>query len=140
MRFSLVMKLSDGTERKFPLRDSRTVIGRETRCDVRIALPTVANRHCEIHFDSGELKLTDLGSPGGTLLNGNPVTNGAVLGPSDQVTIGPVTFRVESESPSDAAHDLDTAAADTPPVGSDVEIKITPSADLMRDGQRRHRT
>jgi pSer/pThr/pTyr-binding forkhead associated (FHA) protein len=98
MHFSLVMKLTDGTERRFPLRESRTLIGRETRCHVRIALPNIAERHCEIILDNGELQLSDLGSELGTLVNGSPVKK-AVLSPADELTVGPVTFHVLRDQP-----------------------------------------
>jgi pSer/pThr/pTyr-binding forkhead associated (FHA) protein len=111
MHFSLVMKLNDGTERKFPLRQSRTVIGRETRCHVRIALPNIAERHCEIVLDDGELKLSDLGSDLGTLVNGSPIRK-TVLNPADELTVGPVTFHVRREMPAAPIASVESATVD----------------------------
>jgi len=109
MDFSLVMKLTDGTERTFPLRHEKTLIGRETRCHVRIALPNVAERHCEIVLDGGELTLSDLGSELGTLVNGEPVRQ-TVINPADELTVGPVTFRVRQEQPQRTSDEPDAAA------------------------------
>ena len=79
------------------------VIGRETRCDVRIPVPTVSKKHCEIRLNNDELCLTDLDSASGTFHNGDRVEN-AKLSHDDTLTIGPVTFviRVVSDSNSDA--------------------------------------
>lgn len=131
MHFSLVMKLNDGTERKFPLRQNKTLIGRETRCQVRIALPTVAERHCEIVLDNDELKLNDLGSELGTFVNGAPVKK-TVIGPADELTVGPVTFHVECERATDAntgerpAHDVARHAASE----LEVNVNVRPSDRL----------
>jgi pSer/pThr/pTyr-binding forkhead associated (FHA) protein len=105
------MTTADGGERTFPVQPSRTVIGRETRCDVRVAIPSVDDRHCEIVFDGAELKLQDLGSRAGTLLNGTRIDR-AVLNHDDAVTIGPVTFKVR----------VDGAAARSAATMPEVEI------------------
>lgn len=111
MDFSLVMKLTDGTERRFPLNKTRTLIGRETRCHVRIALPNVAEKHCEIVLDNGELQLSDLGSELGTLVNGSPVQK-TVLDHADELTVGPVTFHVQRNQIAEANHPADQPASE----------------------------
>lgn len=102
MDFWLVMKTTDGLDRPFQIAKSRTVIGRETRCDVRIPVSAVSKRHCEIRLSNDELCLTDLNSDSGTFHNGDRVEN-AKLSHDDTLTIGPVTFviRVLSDSKSD---------------------------------------
>ena len=89
----LIMKTAAGGERPFRLGKQRTIIGREVRSDVRIALPTVAAQHCDLTIDDGQLRLRDLGSAHGTLHNGRPVRE-AVLADADRLTVGPVTFEV----------------------------------------------
>jgi pSer/pThr/pTyr-binding forkhead associated (FHA) protein len=88
------MKTTDGLTRRFPLRKERTVIGREMRSDVRIAVPSVAPQHCEIVFSDQELRLTDLDSPHGIRHNGQAVRQ-ARLRNTDKLTVGPITFTVE---------------------------------------------
>ncbi len=88
----LVMQTSGG-ERPFPIRKPRTIIGREASSDLRIAVPSVSLRHCELTYTDDELKLVDLGSDRGTFHNGNQVSE-AVLADTDEVTVGPVTFHV----------------------------------------------
>ncbi len=93
MSIWLVMRTADGVERPFPLEKPRTVIGRNSRCDVRIALSSVDDRHCELIQDGQNLKLKDLGSSTGTFHNGIRVEQ-AVVAPRDTLTVGPVTFEV----------------------------------------------
>ncbi len=96
MSIWLVMRTNDGGERPFLLEKVRTIVGRETRCDVRIAVPTVDDRHCELVLDGDQVTIRDLGSSTGTLHNGSPVEQ-AVLAHDDTVTVGPVTFVVRVE-------------------------------------------
>ncbi len=72
------------------------VLGRDTRCDLRVSVPSVAMRHCEIVLESGILRVYDLGSDGGTLHNGARVAQ-AVLAPNDELTVGSVTFVIRTE-------------------------------------------
>lgn len=89
----LIMRTAAGDERAFRLKQ-RTIIGREFHSDVRIPLPKVAPRHCDLTIEDGQVRLRDLGaSPDGTLHNGRPVRE-AVLEDADRLTVGPVTFEV----------------------------------------------
>jgi pSer/pThr/pTyr-binding forkhead associated (FHA) protein len=94
MAYWLVMTTADGSERPFRIQKERTVIGRAARSDVRIPIPTVEQRHCEITYRDDKLELTDLGSARGTLHNGTPVQQQVSLSPRDRLTIGPVTLEV----------------------------------------------
>ncbi len=89
----LIIRTRDGGERVFALDDRRMVIGRETRCDLRVPLPSVSMKHCEIVFDGRVLELKDLGSASGTYHNGDRVER-AVLSDSDRFSVGSVTFHV----------------------------------------------
>lgn len=93
MCVNLVIRSADGRERVFPLSTPRAVIGRETRCDLRVPLPSVAPSHCEILVNDGVIELKDLGSDGGTWHNGDRVER-VVLGDRDEFRVGPVTFSV----------------------------------------------
>ena len=93
MEVTLVIKTKDGHERVFPVQADRTVIGRETRCDLRVPLPTVADRHCELVLADGVIELKDLGSELGTFHKGDRVDR-VVLGHADRFRVGPVEFEV----------------------------------------------
>ncbi len=99
MRKVLTMVTADGDELRFPITEDKLVVGRHSRCDVRVAVPSVSERHCELMVDGEVLTLKDLGSGTGTFHNGSRVEQ-AVLSDEDRVTIGPVTFIVRSESAS----------------------------------------
>jgi pSer/pThr/pTyr-binding forkhead associated (FHA) protein len=101
MEATLVMKSGDGAERAFPVGEGRMVIGRSARADIRVALPAVEERHCEVIREGDGLRLRDLGSAEGTYRNGRRVED-APLRDGDRVSVGPVTWRVrlEREDPS----------------------------------------
>jgi pSer/pThr/pTyr-binding forkhead associated (FHA) protein len=90
------MEMAGGGERCFPIDRSPLVLGRDTRCDLRLAVPTVSARHCEIVRDANALYIKDLESETGTFHNGIRVTR-ADLKANDKVTIGPVTFVVKPQ-------------------------------------------
>ena len=96
MGICLAMAITDGGERRFPLSNTCTVLGRDSRCDLRVSLPSVALQHCEIKMEGETLTLRDLGSPTGTFHNGTKVQF-AKLAPNDRLTVGPVTFVVRED-------------------------------------------
>ncbi|TVQ53547.1 MAG: FHA domain-containing protein [Phycisphaerales bacterium] len=97
----LIMRTERGRERPFQLAEGRATIGRSTRCDIRISLPNVAERQCEIHFDGKALRLRDLTNTQAALVNGQSVTE-ANLKSDDHVQIGPVEFVVRCSAASRA--------------------------------------
>ena len=96
MRVSLVMTTVDNGERAFQLEKERTVIGSSAKCDLRVAVPPVADRHCELKLNGEQLSVRDLGSDGGTFCNGRRVDQ-TVLRQGDIVTVGPTEFLVRIE-------------------------------------------
>lgn len=94
MDINLVMFTGDGTRRDFPVVKPRTVIGRTNSCDLRIPVPDVSRKHCELVLEDGELVLRDLESSNGTFCNKQRVQE-IELEPGDNVTVGPVNFVVQ---------------------------------------------
>lgn len=93
MQADLVMQSGGAIDRVFTLREGRTTIGRDGRCDVRIPLPKVSPRHCEIVLENQRATLLSRDEELGTLLNGEVIRE-APLAHDDEVSVGPVTFRV----------------------------------------------
>ena len=93
MKLALIMESGHGEDRTFPLRAGRTVIGRDGRCDLRLPIPTVHPRHCEITLENARAVLLASSPDADTLVNGAPVTR-AELAHHDEVRIGPVVFRI----------------------------------------------
>src|SRR5262245_9796527 len=98
MRLSLVLRTADGEERSFPVTGERVVLGRHSRCDLRVALPSVDPQHCEILVNGEKAQLRDLRSTSGTFHNGVRVEQ-VTLAPDDKLTIGPVTFVIRIDIP-----------------------------------------
>lgn len=66
------------TQRVYQLRDDRTVVGRDTNCDVIIGDPSVSRHHAEVlHNDSGWL-IRDTGSTNGMIVNGIATTQSRI--------------------------------------------------------------
>ncbi len=91
MDVKLVLLKKNGAQRVFPLPSKVTVIGRRHNCDLCIPLISVSRRHCQLNHDGGLLKIRDLGSRNGTILNGKAI-NEAVIKAGDRVEIGPLAF------------------------------------------------
>jgi pSer/pThr/pTyr-binding forkhead associated (FHA) protein len=100
MDLSLVMFTAEGDRRDFRITKSRTVIGRQNNCDLRIPLASVSRQHCEIITDHGSATLRDLGSSNGTYHNHNRVQS-VHLSAGDQIVIGPVVFTVVKDGHPD---------------------------------------
>lgn len=89
----LVMKSADGSERPFPLRKPRTIIGRDHRCDLRVALPTIETNHCEIVLEAGQAYLKPIGEASVTRVNG-VVVGQVELKHADTIELGSVALEV----------------------------------------------
>ena len=91
MQVKLVRFRKNGQQQVIELPSSVTVIGRRRNCDLRIPLSDISKKHCQLNCDDGALKIRDLGSKNGTLLNGVRITE-AVVQAGDWVQIGPIGF------------------------------------------------
>jgi len=65
----LVIFRPDGTKREIPIHPGRYLIGRHDEANLRVPLPTVSRRHCELVHDGDRLHVRDLGSSNGTFRN-----------------------------------------------------------------------
>jgi pSer/pThr/pTyr-binding forkhead associated (FHA) protein len=94
MKADLVLLKKDGTQKAFPLTGGVIVIGRQHDCDLRVPLPTVSRRHCQIGQNGQMLKVRDLGSKAGTFINDERIDpdGESDLKPGDCLRIGPVVF------------------------------------------------
>lgn len=93
MDIALVMVKADGSSKEFRLDKEHAVVGRDEGCRLRIPLPSVSRRHCELKVDDDELIVKDLGSSNGTFVNGRKVKT-TELAPGDLLSVGPVVFVV----------------------------------------------
>jgi len=91
MQVNVVLVKRSGKQKSFSLPSNVTVIGRRHDCDLRIPLSSVSKRHCQVSYDQGVLKVRDLGSRNGTLLNGKKIKEAQVKA-GDYVEVGPLKF------------------------------------------------
>jgi pSer/pThr/pTyr-binding forkhead associated (FHA) protein len=101
MQVSLVLEKKNRSKR-IHLRGTRTVVGRQEGCEVRIPSAEVSRRHCQFRIDGNQVFLEDLKSVNGTYVNEAAVIGTEELQPGDRVQIGPVTFVVEFSPLPDA--------------------------------------
>ena len=94
MDVNLVLFKKGGSQKSFSLPDSTTVIGRRSDCDLHIPLKNVSRRHCELNQNKETINIRDLGSRGGTFLNGKRI-NEATVKAGDYIRIGPLIFGLQ---------------------------------------------
>ncbi len=85
----------------FPFASERAVVGRGTDVEVRLDHGMISRRHVEFWREpgTGRIRVKDLGSRNGTLVNGQPVTE-HWLPAGQAVTIGPFEITVIGDDPS----------------------------------------
>lgn len=85
--------------KRYPLTQSRTVIGRGSEADITVDDTGTSRKHVEILWDGTRGQVNDLGSTNGSKLNGQPVTKAPL--PADSVIeIGRtrIVFRVLAQA------------------------------------------
>ena len=83
--------------RRIPLDRDYLVVGREPTCDVRFDDPRVSRTHATLRRRGNAVYVEDLGSSGGTLVNGVATTAVRKLRAGDVLAFASVTARLESD-------------------------------------------
>ena len=95
--------------------DDELVLGRRENSDLLLPDPHVSRAHAVIRKSSGAIWLEDLGSTGGTAVNGETVTGSQALKHGDMVKFGTVETRFEDRG-SLMDSDEATQMIELPPV------------------------
>lgn len=82
---------------EIPLVSLPITIGRGAQADVQISDQWASRVHCRIVSLQEQFVVQDLGSTGGTLVNGQPIVE-AMLNHGDLLTVGITSFRVQLKS------------------------------------------
>jgi FHA domain len=91
----------------------KLLIGREKDCRLRLDSNAVSAHHCVLLLDEYALRIRDLGSKNGTLVNGSRIgKHESILQHDDTVSIDQLTFRIDLGRSADTAIIED---ADGPP-------------------------
>jgi hypothetical protein len=84
--------------RRIPLANSYMVVGREPACEVRFDDPRVSRTHAALQRRGAAVYVQDLGSSGGTFVNGATTTTACELRAGDVLAFATVTARLESDA------------------------------------------
>jgi len=136
MDVNLILLKKDGSTQLFALPSAVTILGRRQECDLCIPLPAVSRKHCELNMDRGQLKIRDLGSKNGTIVNGQRIEETG-LKPGDKLKIGPLTLLVQIDGqPADVSQPKPAApgAADAGKAKADSEAAAIKSFEDMIGG------
>lgn len=112
----LVAYAPDGV-RRFPIARREIVIGSQDGCDIVLPYSGVAGEHVRLTFDGTVLRVEDMGSRRGLLVDGKRV-KAADLAVLDEVRMGGVTLLVEdvvAESDEERRRSPDGGSEDGPP-------------------------
>ena len=90
---------------EFPLKAEQSLIGRSSRCDVRIKHPGISAEHAVVRQFAGVATLEDVGSTNGTRVNGKRIEQIHALRHGDQIGVGRERLMYFAELDS-AAHFL----------------------------------
>ncbi|GMW02287.1 MAG: hypothetical protein AMXMBFR84_34230 [Candidatus Hydrogenedentota bacterium] len=77
----------------FPVGTDGLVIGRASECDIVLPDSMVSRRHARVWLEGESLKVEDLGSRNGIIVNGERVVR-LKVDEGDEVTVGTHTFRI----------------------------------------------
>lgn len=110
----LVAYAPDGV-RRFPILRPELLIGSRPGCDIELPYSGVAGEHARVSFDGVVLRVEDLGSRKGLLVDGRRVKQ-AELQVLDEVRVGGVTLLVEDVVPEAEAEAPPEVPAAGPPV------------------------
>lgn len=94
------LTLVQGKPRNFSLRfpHGEYVFGRGPECHVRPNSALVSRQHCLLTVTPGAVRVRDLGSTNGTLVNGLLVVADQPLRDGDLLQLGPLTLQVKVEA------------------------------------------
>jgi pilus assembly protein CpaF len=135
------MTYEDAVSRKIAVA-SPLVIGRGAQCGLRIANWRVGRQHARLLREASMIVLEDLGTLGGTLVNGQRVVRHAPVLPDDEILIGPCRLRVTVAQPDENGRAPEPAAAiahQVAPPASQFEAPLLPVSSSLPSLQQRRR-
>src|SRR5215203_3205146 len=100
---SLTLLVDDGGLPRELALVGTTLAGRDPECEISHADPRLSRRHAEFRVTADGVRLRDLGSRNGTLVNGQRV-DGIVLTPGDVVQIAHLTIRFNDAGADPTVH------------------------------------
>jgi len=101
VKMKVVQGKPHGSYLDFP--EGEFVVGRGPECHVRPNSELISRQHCMLLISGTAIRVRDLGSTNGTLVNGKRVIEECALGNGDTLQLGPLVLEVvlfpEEEAP-----------------------------------------
>lgn len=118
-----------------PLAVGKFLVGRERDCHLRPNSEMISRHHCVFTTDDYTVRLRDLGSTNGTIVNDQPIRGEVVLNMGDVIRIGKLTFEMMI-GPAVPAGDPATEVRrglnpDTAQLGGDTQFEIRTDSAII---------
>ncbi len=110
-------------------RDS-IIVGRGTECDLQVPDPRVSRQHCRFLRRNGELLVEDLGSRGGTRLNGRAVTTPTRLSDGDRLELSEESVLVVREQDAGPSGSLRSSAGSGETIFREADSFLTRAREI----------
>ena len=123
---SLTLLVDDGALPRELVLLGTTLVGRDPECEISHADPRLSRRHAEFRVTAEGVRLRDLGSRNGTLVNGRRVDE-IVLTPGDIVQIAHLTIRFNDAGADPTVHMSIGPRSAVPPVQDDRTRVVSPA-------------
>ncbi|MCP4787802.1 MAG: FHA domain-containing protein [Fuerstiella sp.] len=112
-----------------PLNRQKFLIGREQDCQLRPNSELVSRHHCVFTVDDFSVRIRDLGSTNGTLVNDERIQKEVVLQPDDRVLVGSLEFfvRINETAEDDTTGEISAKSEETlVGAGTETVTEMTP--------------
>jgi hypothetical protein len=123
---SLTLLVDDGALPRELVLVGTTLVGRDPECEISHADPRLSRRHAEFRVTAEGVRLRDLGSRNGTLVNGRRVDE-IVLTPGDIVQIAHLTIRFNDAGADPTVHMIIGPRSAVLPVQDDRTRVVSPA-------------
>ena len=94
MKARLKVLSGSAAGKELKLKEGQFVIGRSDSCHLRPRSDAVSRKHCVLFVESEGIRLRDLKSRNGTLVNGTKSEGDVALKSGDKIAVGPLEFEI----------------------------------------------
>jgi len=114
VEISLVVRDGKGKEKTHTFAKSVVLIGRAVSCDVPLDEVAAGKEHARLEVSAeGAVRLKDLGTSAGTLLNSNKIADSILLSDGDELRIGETTILVRVKTLTEGLAAQEQAGGDS---------------------------
>ena len=122
MKARLRVLSGKSTGKEMKLKEGQFLIGRSDSCHLRPRSDAVSRKHCILFIEDAQIRVRDLKSRNGTLVNGEKIAGDVTLSSGDKLNVGPLQFEVlfssEKDSASEAVETPTKPVPSSPPTSS----------------------